>query len=213
MVRHDGRHECPRRGPPGESLLVGLPPSGVEDWVVAAEVMYLEGQRAWVFPVGLLDSLPEALSLYGHRARIGVSGLLDTATVEAAVAAGAHFLTSPIQDPSLREAAGSVPLVPGALTPSEVNDAVRAGFDAVQLVPAHVLGSGYARALRGLVPAVDVMVTGRIERYQADLWWKAGARAVCTEGIVLQDEDDTGPAVNDPAEVRRRCQNYRQVHA
>lgn len=193
----------------GEDLVVGFPVSGVEDWMVAAEVMLLEGIRAWTFPVSLLDLVPEALAMYGYRARIGVSGLVTPEAVRQAVTAGAHFLTSPVQGVELASAAGSVPFVPGALTPGEVNSAVSAGFGAVQVVPAHVLGSGYARSLPGLVPPVDLMVTGRIERYQADLWWRAGIRVVCTEGVILVDEADAGRAVNTPAEVRRRSQNYR----
>lgn len=195
----------------GEDLLVGFPSSGVEDWVACAEVMLLEGIRAWVLPVTLIDLVPEVVSLYGFRARIGLGGVTTVESVVQAREVGVHFLTSPILDPALREAAQAVPLIPGALTPGEVHEAVNQGFDAVQVVPAHVMGSAYARTLPGLVPDVGLMATGRIERYQADMWRQAGAAAVCTEGIILHEEGGTGGAGNEPAEVRRRCQNFTQA--
>ncbi|MFV0407316.1 MAG: bifunctional 4-hydroxy-2-oxoglutarate aldolase/2-dehydro-3-deoxy-phosphogluconate aldolase [Propioniciclava sp.] len=193
----------------GEDLIVGFPVGGVEDWVMVAEVLLLEGLRGWVFPARLLGLVPEALATFGHRARIGVSGLLHPETVTQAVAAGAHFLTSPVVDDEVQQAAGETPFIPGALTPGEVQAAVRAGADAVQLVPAHLLGAAYPRSMAGLFPPVDLLVTGRIERYQADMWWQQGAKAVCTEGVILQDEE-AGPATNDAMSVRRRCQNFRE---
>ncbi|MFV0453390.1 MAG: hypothetical protein ACK5LS_14325 [Propioniciclava sp.] len=194
----------------GEDLVVAFPRSGVADWIVAGEVMLLEEIRAWVFPVDLLDLVGEAIALFGHRARIGVEGLTDPQQVTRAAAAGPHFLTSPIAVPGLADAAGDVPLILGGLTPAEIHAAHRDGADAVQIVPAHVLGSGYARSLPPLLPGVDLMVTGRIERYQAEMWWDAGARAVCTQGVILVDEEGTGSAANTAADVRGRCQNFRR---
>lgn len=190
----------------GQRIVVGVPAEGVDPWVPLAEVLLWEGLDTWLLPATWLDRLPGILALFGLRARVGVSGLTDAAGVRAAVDAGAHFLTSPVFDPTLADAAGAVPLVPGALTPQEIATAVRHGADALQVVPADVMGSAYARALPPLFPGVALMPVGRIERYQADMWLKSGAAAVCTDAIVQAGESD-------PAAMRRRAQQFRQLVA
>lgn len=196
----------------GARVVVELPAGGVHDWIPAAETLLLEGLRTWVFPVSLLGALPEALALYGRRARIGVGHLVDADGVRRAVAAGAHFLTSPTHRPELRDAAGDVPLVSGALTPSEIADAVAAGADAVQVGPVDVLGTSYARALPLLFPGLPLLVAGRLERYQAEMWLEAGAAAVCIQGVILQPEG-AGSGSNEPASLRRRLQGFAPLMA
>ena len=52
--------------------------------------------------------------------------------------------------------------VPGALTPSEVSTAVRAGASVVKLFPASTVGVGHLRALLGPFPGLQVIPTGGI---------------------------------------------------
>lgn len=195
----------------GNTVVVDLPRTGVEDWIAVAEVMLQEELRAWAFPPDLLHLMPEVLSLYGRRAHVGVSGVTDAAGVRAAVDAGARFLLSPIFDPGLADAAGEVPILFGALTPHEVADAVRRGADALLVAPADVLGSAYARALPPMFPGVALVPWGRLERYQCEMWLAAGARAVVVSDIVVRPEDGAG--VNNVDEVGRRAAPFRQLLA
>lgn len=190
----------------GRRVIVAAPAEGMAAWVPQAEVLLWEGLDAWAMPMSWLPELPGILDLFGLRARVGVSGVTDADGVRAAVAAGAHFLTAPVFDPVLTEAAGDVPLVPGALTPQEIAAAVRAGADAVQVVPADVMGASYARTLPPMFASTDLMPSGRLERYQAEMWLKAGAVAVCTDAILQAGESD-------PAAMRRRAQQFRQLVA
>lgn len=192
-------------------VVVAFPADGMTDWVPCAEVLLLEGFTTWVIPYPQLAMLAEVKALYGRRARIGVGGLTDADAVREAVDAGAVFLLAVVASSEIREAAGEVPLIPGALTPSEVAAARASGFDAVQVVPADVMGASYSRGLPALVRGIDLMATGRLERYQAEMWLKAGARAVCVEGTVLQPEEAN--SANDPEDVLRRAQNFGQLVA
>ncbi len=193
-------------------VVVAFPADGMSDWVPCAEVLLLEGLTTWVIPHAQLPMLAEVKALYGRRARIGVGGLTDAAAVREAVDAGAAFLLAVVATSEIAEAADEVPLVPGALTPSEVAAAKTAGFDAVQVVPVDALGASYSRGLPALVPGIDLMATGRLERYQAEMWLNAGARAVCVEGTVLQSEAASSSA-NNPEDVLRRAQNLGQLVA
>ncbi len=196
----------------GQRLFVEFPDDRLADWLPAAEVLVQEGLAAWALPVAQLDLLPEALAVFGRRARVGVRGAATPQDVARAAASGAHFVTSPVASPALADAAGEVPFLAGALTPTEVM-AAAAGGGAVQVVPADVLGTAYARTLPRLLPAVELVATGRLERFQTELWLQAGAAAVGLVGVILRPESGPGAAAddtpNDLEEVRRRAQSYR----
>ncbi len=194
----------------GHRVVVEVPRTGVEDWVAVAEVLLQEGLGAWAFPADLLHLLPEVLAVYRHRARVGVCGVTDAAGVRAAVDAGAHFLLAPVAAPGLAEAAGDVPLVRGALTPTEVAAASGGGAGPVLVTPADALGTAYARVLPPLFPGVGLVPWGRLERYQVEMWFQAGAVAAVVSEVVLRPEDGAG--VNAPDEVARRAASFRQLN-
>lgn len=79
---------------------------------------------------------------------VGAGTVLDRAHLDAAVAAGAQFVVSPGFTDSLARAAeyARVPLLPGAVTPSEVMAARDAGYRWLKFFPANA--SGGVRALR-----------------------------------------------------------------
>jgi 2-dehydro-3-deoxyphosphogluconate aldolase/(4S)-4-hydroxy-2-oxoglutarate aldolase len=98
----------------------------------------------------------------------------------AAMDAGAAFLVTPNTDPAVIGAAVArgVPSFPGALTPSEVVMAWRAGASAVKLFPASVLGPGFVQELRGPMPEIPVVPTGGVTLESAAGFIAAGAIAV-----------------------------------
>ncbi len=187
----------------GRRLFVELPAAGVPEWVAAVEVLVQEGLGAVAFHVGHLDLLRQALPLFGRRARLGVWGALTPDDVAAAVASGAHFVTSPVGDPAEADAAGDIPFLPGGLTPTELAAAAREGE--VQVVPADALPTAYARALPALLPGVGVVATGRLERFVCELWLTAGARAVGLSGVLW---DANAPESGTLGDLRLRCQSY-----
>lgn len=191
-------------------IVVEVPRTGVEDWVVAAELLLQEGLGAWAFPVELVHLLPEVLALHGHRARVGVCGVTDAEGVRTAVAAGAHFVLAPVSGGDLRAGAGEVPLLTGGLTPQEVADVLRTGADTALVAPADALGAAYARSLPPLFPAASLVPWGRLERYQCDMWFQAGAAAAVVSEVILRPEDGAG--ANAPDEVARRAASFRPLN-
>lgn len=187
----------------GNRVVVEVPRGGLSDWVVLGEVLLQEGIAAWALPPEHFALAADVLALYGFRARVGAYGVTDAAGVRAAVDAGLHFVASPVSSPDLAAAAADVPFVGGALTPSEVAAAVRAGADAVLVSPADALGSAYARALPPMFPGVGLVPAGRLERFQCEMWLDAGASAVVVGDVILRSEDGSG--ANAPDEVARRA--------
>lgn len=105
--------------------------------------------------------------------------------VDAAVDAGAVAVVSPVFVPAVLERARElgVPTIPGALTPTEVEAAWRAGAAMVKLFPAGLGGPRYVRDLLAPLSDVPLMVTGGIDASNARAFLDAGAVAVGTSRL------------------------------
>lgn len=115
------------------------------------------------------------------RCCIGAGTLLSLADLEAAAAAGAEFGFSPYTDPAmLRWAiAHGFPLVPGALTPTEIAAAWQAGAPAVKVFPITAVGGpSYLRHLRAPLGHIPLVPTGGVTPDNAAPLLQAGATAV-----------------------------------
>jgi 2-dehydro-3-deoxyphosphogluconate aldolase/(4S)-4-hydroxy-2-oxoglutarate aldolase len=108
--------------------------------------------------------------------------VLTPAQARDATEAGARFLVSPAADPSVLAAAAElgVPMFAGALTPTEVLAAHRAGAAAVKVFPARVGGPSYIRDLRAPFPFIDLLPSGGVDDANAAAFLQAGAMAVST---------------------------------
>jgi 2-dehydro-3-deoxyphosphogluconate aldolase/(4S)-4-hydroxy-2-oxoglutarate aldolase len=133
------------------------------------------------------------------RLLVGAGTVLDGASAEAAVGAGAQFLVMPHTDLGLVEwAAGQgLPVFPGAFTPSEILAAWRAGATAVKLFPASAVGPSFVRELRGPLPEIPLIPTGGVTAENAPDFIRAGAVAVGLGSWL------TG--AGDPAAIRARA--------
>lgn len=179
----------------GRRLIVEFP-SGLAGWMGACEVLLQEGLSAWAVPAGDDELLASALRTFGRRARIGVRGVRTPDQAAAASRLGAHFITATVAEPRLLEAAGETPIALGALTPNEVHYALGIGAASVQVVPADAFGMNYSRALVDLFPGVNLLASGRFERWQADMWLGAGAAAVCLAPALLFADADQASGVD-----------------
>ena len=106
--------------------------------------------------------------------------MLDVEGAAAAVEAGATFLVMPVTDVGVIAwgAERGVPVFPGALSPTEVLTAWRAGASAIKLFPASVGGAALLRELRGPFPDIPLMPTGGVTADNARSLIEAGAVAV-----------------------------------
>lgn len=113
-------------------------------------------------------------------ALVGAGTVLDGASLDAACDAGASFLVSPHTDEALLEAARArgVPFLAGALTPTEVVRAHRAGAACVKLFPGSAVGPSYVKALRGPLSHIPLMPTGGVDETNLGEWFATGVVAV-----------------------------------
>ncbi|WP_017301255.1 bifunctional 4-hydroxy-2-oxoglutarate aldolase/2-dehydro-3-deoxy-phosphogluconate aldolase [Nodosilinea nodulosa] len=126
---------------------------------------------------------------------IGVGTVLAIADLEHAAEAGAQFCFCPHTNQALIQAAQAlpIPIVPGALTPSEIVAAWQAGASAVKVFPISAVGgASYIRSLQGPLAHIPLVPTGGVSVENAAAMVEAGAIAVgISTGLFPQ------PAVSD----------------
>jgi 2-dehydro-3-deoxyphosphogluconate aldolase/(4S)-4-hydroxy-2-oxoglutarate aldolase len=103
---------------------------------------------------------------------------------------------SPVVDADVISAANAVGtvVVPGAVTPTEVGSALRAGAPAVKLFPAATVGTAHLAALRQVFPQARFVPTGGIGLDDLDRWRSAGAYAVGVGGVLEDARRRGGPS-------------------
>lgn len=160
-----------------------------EEGLLQAEACIAGGVRvlevAFTTP-GAADVIRTLRERHGERVLVGAGTVLDTATVQVAIGAGASFIISPgvnVEVIGLCKRLG-VASLPGALTPTEIMAAVEAGADIVKVFPADAMGPHYLNALRGPLPDVPLMPTGGVTLENLGAWFKNGSVAVGVGGSI-----------------------------
>jgi 2-dehydro-3-deoxyphosphogluconate aldolase/(4S)-4-hydroxy-2-oxoglutarate aldolase len=143
-----------------------------------------------------IAAIREASAALGDRALIGVGTVLDEGTCQAAIAAGAQFVVSPICRRELvpiAQKAGK-PIMLGAYTPTEAQLAHEAGSDFIKIFPADGLGPNYIKALRAPLPHLRIIPTGGVDLKTIGTFLKAGCVAVGAGSSLISkdilDNDD-----------------------
>jgi len=138
----------------------------------------------------------DALAALAHRFAgspllLGAGTVLDEGQGRDAVAAGARFLVSPHTDPLLVAAgvALGVPVLPGAMTPSEILAAWRAGATAIKVFPASAAGPSFVREVRGPFRDIPLIPSGGVTIETAPAFIAAGAVAVGIGSWLTGDGD------------------------
>jgi 2-dehydro-3-deoxyphosphogluconate aldolase/(4S)-4-hydroxy-2-oxoglutarate aldolase len=157
---------------PGKDLTLQMVEALVEGGVTGIEITYTTPNAAEV--VAALDER------FGENIVLGMGTLTRSAQAQEAQAAGARFLVSPHTEAALATAmvATGLPVMTGAITPTEVVLADSLGADVIKIFPGSLVGPGYLKALRGPFPGLKLMPTGGVSRDNVAEWFAAGAVAV-----------------------------------
>jgi 2-dehydro-3-deoxyphosphogluconate aldolase / (4S)-4-hydroxy-2-oxoglutarate aldolase len=137
-----------------------------------------------------LAAIRQAVAQFGQRALIGVGTILSGEMANAAIAAGAEFVVSPITRPDIVAAshAADRPVMMGAYTPTEAQVAYEMGSDFIKLFPADGLGANYVKALRGPLPHLKMVPTGGVDLTTAASFFEAGCAAVGVGSSLLSSK-------------------------
>ncbi|MGW7580841.1 bifunctional 4-hydroxy-2-oxoglutarate aldolase/2-dehydro-3-deoxy-phosphogluconate aldolase [Kitasatospora sp. NPDC054768] len=169
-----------------------------EEGITAAEVSLTTPDALWV--------IEQARRELGPHATLGAGTVLTAADAARAADAGASFLVTPgLGDDLRRHPVPELPLLIGALTPSEVIAANEYGALAVKLFPATLGGPGYLKALRAPFPGVPFVPVGGIDAASALAYLAVGAVAVGVGSPLIGDAAGGG----DLNALRARAADWR----
>ena len=164
-------------------IIPAIKVSSGEDAHFAAEAV----TRGGIPIVEITMIVAGAVDLISHLVRyhpkmlVGAGTVLDTDIARACVDAGASFLTAPGFDLKIVEFAAKegLAVLPGALTPTEVVTAWRAGADFVKVFPcAQVGGDTYIKALTSSLPPIPLIAAGGVNQQTAFNFILSGATAI-----------------------------------
>lgn len=115
---------------------------------------------------------------------IGAGTVLDSETARAAILAGAKFIVSPnVNLETIRLCNRyQVPCLPGAMTITEIIEAMEAGADIIKVFPGETLGPDFIKAVKGPLPYAPLMPTGGVSLDNVADWIKNGCVAVGVGG-------------------------------
>jgi 2-dehydro-3-deoxyphosphogluconate aldolase / (4S)-4-hydroxy-2-oxoglutarate aldolase len=113
---------------------------------------------------------------------VGAGTVLDVETARSCIDAGAQFISSPAMDAHTIEFVARnsrVIMMSGAMTPTEVHTAWKAGSDFVKIFPCAMVGAdNYIRTLRRPFPDIPLIAGGGINQQNAAHYLLAGASAL-----------------------------------
>jgi len=176
-------------------LEIGVVPvvrtSSAETAVLAIEAIYRGGIRAAEVTMtvpGAIRALETLADKFGDKIVLGAGTVLDPETARACMLAGAQFFVTPALNVKTIEMAHrySKPIMPGALTPTEVLAAWDAGASIVKVFPCGAVGGPkYIRALKGPFPQIEMIPTGGVNLETTAEFLRAGACAVAVGGELI----------------------------
>jgi 2-dehydro-3-deoxyphosphogluconate aldolase / (4S)-4-hydroxy-2-oxoglutarate aldolase len=127
----------------------------------------------------------------GSQILIGAGTVLDVETARRCRDAGAEFLVSPALNLETIEFAvkENMLIMAGALTPTEIVKAWKAGSDFVKVFPCgQVGGAKYIKAIKGPLPQIPLVPTGGVNLNTAAEFLEAGAEALGVGSELVQSE-------------------------
>lgn len=139
------------------------------------------------------DTASAIKAIGGHmegKMLAGAGTVITEKQLQMAVDAGARYIITPNTNPAiigLARAAGCCAF-PGALTPSEIEAAYRAGADAVKVFPAGNLGAAYIKAVRAPLSHIPLMAVGGVNEKNAADFLRAGCCGLGVGGNLVNKE-------------------------
>lgn len=150
----------------------------------------VRGIEVTMTTAGAIESVAHLARVLPREAMIGVGTIREPDQLRAAADAGAQFAVAPHLRMDLVETAVELglPIIPGALSASEVVAAWEAGAAAVKIFPASSVGGpSYLRALAGPLPEIALMPSGGIGVDDVAAYLDAGAVTVGLGGPLMGD--------------------------
>lgn len=156
---------------------------------------------------GAIDVIKEICKKYaGGEEIIGAGTVLDAETARTAILAGAQFIVGPTLNPEMIRMCNryQVNCVPGAMSVTEILQALELGASIVKIFPGSLLKPSFIKAVHGPLPGAPLMPTGGVNVENAGEWIRAGAVAIGVGGDLTKE----GLAKGDYSLITKKAEAY-----
>ncbi|HTL67853.1 MAG TPA: bifunctional 4-hydroxy-2-oxoglutarate aldolase/2-dehydro-3-deoxy-phosphogluconate aldolase [Lacunisphaera sp.] len=118
---------------------------------------------------------------------LGLGTVLDAETARKGIAAGAKFIVTPAVRPAVIAACqeAGVPVLGGALTPTEIYTSWELGVDVVKIFPAEFFGPAYIKSIKAPFPKIEIMPTGGVTPETVGEFLRNGAFATAAGSALV----------------------------
>lgn len=153
----------------------------------AMEAAYRGGVRVFEYT----NRQPNSFEVFTHLLKsaeelpglmLGIGTIMDKETTLKFIAAGAHFIISPILNTEMATVCDEYNKlwIPGCATLTEIVTAQQLGTEVIKVFPGSVLGPQFVSSIMPVVPTLQLMITGGVEPTEKSLsaWFNAGAMCV-----------------------------------
>ncbi|GIN56960.1 bifunctional 4-hydroxy-2-oxoglutarate aldolase/2-dehydro-3-deoxy-phosphogluconate aldolase [Lederbergia ruris] len=160
------------------------------------------------------EAIGELVETYQNQPEvvIGAGTVLDAITARLAIMAGAQYIVSPSFDQDTAEICNlyQIPYLPGCMTITEMQIALKSGVDIIKLFPGSAYGPSIVSALKAPMPHLNIMPTGGVNLENMEDWFNAGAITVGIGGNLLAPAK-TGEFDKVTEMARRYMEKFRAI--
>ncbi len=137
-----------------------------------------------------LDLISQAVDQFKNSICVGAGTVISKKDAELANSAGAMFLVSPTLNNEVASYCkqNNISYFPGALTPTEIENAWNSGAKMVKVFPATALGPNYIKEIKGPFSNIKLMAVGGVRKENITDYFKSGASAVAVGGSIFSVE-------------------------
>ncbi len=172
------------------------------DQLQAAGVKHIE--FAWAPHPGWMK-LVERIQNNFQSFHIGAASITSLTALTDVSKLGLSYAMTPFWDPSLQQQSKNLKqlLIPGVLSPTEIQAAYQFGCRIIKLFPASTMGINYLTQLKGPINSLPfIIASGGLDVTDLDPWLKAGYGAVALgRGLIRNGIVD--PALKKWIDARR----------
>ena len=164
------------------SKVVPLAQALVEGGITAIEIT-MDTENA-------LQAIADVRKALGKDIAVGAGTVLDPETGRAAMLAGAQFLVAPTLNVDLIRLGNRYGrmVVPGCMTPTEIQQACEAGADVIKIFPAGVVTANFFRNVLGPLDHITLMATGGVSIVNDKEYRAKGVDVVGVGGNLIDKE-------------------------
>ena len=196
-----------------DSGVVAIMRAKSSDQLIAAAEAILAGNvraiEVTMTTPGALEVIQQATRMFSEDVLFGAGTVLDAETARAAILAGAQFIVCPALNLKTIEICHrySIPVIPGAYTPTEILTAWEAGAAMVKVFPASVGGPSFIKAIKTPLPQVKLTAVGGVDLSNTADFIRAGCEVVGVGGELVNQKllDDKNFAA-----ITERAHSFRQ---